>query len=159
MSPVALEAYQAFQPAEKACWEILLRAHEVGRQIPPEALEVAMDQTLGQLWTLLTKGDRSLEAGVREVPAIMLPPALLGECAFKKFLPYFSSGEEALELVGKELQAVYAGMDAADREELRLAWDVMVQCQLQRLCSECAQSAECPYGGPASLHARERRKN
>ncbi len=156
MSPTALEAYREFESAEKACWEVLLREHEIGRQIPSEALNEAMDRTLAELWMLLGRG-AVLQEEVKGMPAIKLPVATTGDCAFLRFLPYFSSGEEALELVGKELKVLYPKMGDAAGEELRLAWDVMVQCQLQRLCAECAHVGECPYGGPASLHARERK--
>lgn len=153
MTPVALAAYQAFQPAEKACWEVLLREHEVGREIPTEMLEVAMNRTLARLWDLLRRGTVQLEGGGGEAEAVVLP--VRGTCALETFLPYFSSGEGALELIGKELQIVYRGMVAADREELRLAWEIVVQCELQRLCAVCAQKAECPWGGARWLHARE----
>ena len=156
MSPKVLEAYQRFQPAEKACWEILLRESRIGRQISAQQLSVAIDQTLAQLWRLAACQAAATEDWVREIPGISLSASEANACAFEIFLPYFSSGEQALELVGKELEWLNPNVRAEEREELRRAFDVLVQCQLQRLCATCAQSAQCPHGGPRSLHARER---
>jgi|GEM_PF-4568546 hypothetical protein len=158
MSPGVLAAYQEFQPAEKACWEILLREHEVGRRIPSDVLNRAMDQTLEQLWALLGRGTRATEASVREMVEIRLPGTEEGACAFETYLPYFASGEEALELVGKEIEWLSPRVRGEGREELRLAFDLLVQCQLQRLCGACALSVNCPHGGPGALHVRERRE-
>lgn len=148
MTPRFLEACQSLQPAEKACWDILLRELPDASTIAHETLDTAMDQTLDQLWSLLREGpvETGLQSATEQPPP--LPTDL--ECALTTHLPYFNAGERALELIAGEVMqtdpALKAPRHCRDREELCSAYNVLVQCQLEAICRKCGLAGQCRYG-------------
>lgn len=147
MRPRFLEACQSFQSAEKACWEILLRELPDGESFSLESLNAAMDHTLEQLWALLQTGsvtDRLKAARTNPSP---LPTDR--ECGLTSYLPYFNAGERALELVAGEVERTYPELASAEchreRDELCSAFSVLVQCQLEAVCSQCKLAGQCRY--------------
>lgn len=147
MSPRFLRACQTFQPAEKACWEILLREEAEGREIPPAVLDEAMDRTLTQLWSLLRTS--SVATWLKEAQSLapLLPHH--EKCGLPTLLTYFNAGQRALELIAKELDGPRALVDPVQQEkecsDLQFAFTVLVQCHLQNLCGDCKQGAQCSF--------------
>lgn len=148
MSPRFLQACQSLQSAEKACWDILLREQPDAEMFPDDLVSVAMDKTLDQLWSLLRSGPARKRLHEVSTQPPLLPSGK--ECALTTHLPYFNAGERALELIAGEvarLEPALAGPKfAGAREELIAAFNVLVQCQLEVICSSCDLSGECRYG-------------
>lgn len=150
MTPRFLHACQTFQPAEKACWEILLREEKTTAPIPARELDRAMDRTLEQLWSLLQSS--SVETWIAEAKALapLLPRAK--DCGLPAMLAYFDAGRRALELITKELSAEQktdAVAQAKENGDLQFAFSVLVQHHLQTLCGTCGRDAQCPFNGQA----------
>lgn len=147
MRPRFLEACQSFQSAEKACWEILLRELPDGGSLSLESLNEAMDHTLGQLWALLATG--SIAERLRATQANPTPLPTQQECGLTSYLPYFNAGERALELVAAEVERTYPELASPEcsreRDELGSAFSVLVQCQLEAICSQCQLAGRCRY--------------
>jgi hypothetical protein len=149
MSPRFLQACEAFQPAEKACWEILLREHPDAAELSEPALNAAMNRTLAQLWSLLRIG--SLNQRLAAAQSCSAPLPLAEPCALATHLPFFSAGERALDLIAQELERTHpeflARRRASEREELRSVFHLLVHCQVHALCGRCAHTGECRFSG------------
>jgi hypothetical protein len=152
MNPRVVEACQSLQSAQKACWEILLRELPETESLSQDVLSAAMDQTLEQFWALARTRlvtERLREAGKNPPP---LKPAQ-GECELSALLPYFKAGERALKLIVDEVARTHPA--AARRgdfsDELRAAFHVLVQCQLETICGQCRRSGQCRYGSLTEL--------
>jgi len=148
ITPRFLSACESLQPAEKACWEILLRERESGEKIPGDVLNTAMDKTLAQLWSLLRAGSvKKWLATSQSLPRLSQAER---ECALTLLLPYFETGRRALELISKELGELHPDLTAEERarmsHDLHFAFHVLVQCQLQSICGDCKHSGACDYG-------------
>ncbi len=152
MSPRDLQACETFQPAEKACWEILLREYPDFKHIDLAALDAAMNKTLRQLWAVLAAG--SMEAWLKELDNS--PPfATRGDCALNGLLPYFNTGQRALELIVKEFGEAYPELAESERlrmaDELSAGFKLLVHWQLQGSCSRCPQAKQCRFGDTRDL--------
>jgi hypothetical protein len=147
MRPRFLEACQSFQSAEKACWEILLRELPDGDSFSLETLSDAMDHTLEQLWAILATD--SIKERLRELSTNPSPLPTRQECGLASYLPYFNAGERALELIAAEVERTYPDLSSPEcnreRDELCSAFSVLVQCQLQAICSRCPLGGQCRY--------------
>jgi len=148
MSPRFLQICETLQPAEKACWEILLHQRAGTEKIPHNSLSTAMDQTLAQLWSLLRAG--SVRKWLRENQPLR-PLARSGRrCALILFLPYFEAGRRALELIAKEIGESHPELSPRERarqwRDLHFAFDVLVQWQLQAVCGGCRHGKTCEFG-------------
>lgn len=147
MSPRQLQACEIFQPAEKACWEILLREYPNLHDISLPVLDAAMDRTLQQLWSIL--GTDSIEDWLRAQDNIPPLSSNYG-CALNVLLPYFDSGRRALELISHELGETEPVMPEDERarlvSELCSAFKLLVHWQLQGSCSQCHQAGLCRFG-------------
>lgn len=147
MNPRFLQACEACQSAEKACWEILMRELPEADRIPAEALGAAMDRALTQLWQVLHEGTEESRLAVARTELPVLRP---GErCPLQAHLPYFNAGQRALELVAGEIERMDPEFQDVrgrlEREELVAAFDLLVQCQLEALCSRCDRAGSCEY--------------
>lgn len=159
MSPRFLQACESFQPAGKACWEILLRELPGTEHLLGPALDRAMDQVLEQLWRILRES--TPENQVRAAKDVLPPVVSAADCPLRVHLPYFNAGLQALELIARELEFThpeFRKLSEPARDQLAAAFDLLVQCQLQALCSPCEHSGACQYGDhrrlpPAPLSA------
>jgi hypothetical protein len=149
VTPNFVAVCEVFQPAEKACWEILLRARPDAARIPAAALQGAMERTLEQLWSLLRA--RSVDEWMRGTPAGPLPPWLPSGCALEQLLAFFGSGQRAVELTMAEIERKFPHSTSEQRTrrliELRLAFNVLVQRGLDRLCGDCPEHERCTLSG------------
>jgi hypothetical protein len=141
-----------FQPAEKACWEILLREYPDFRDVSQAALDSSMEKTLQQLWAVLTVEpvEEWLRTQDNETPL-----SARGDCALNALLPFFNTGQHALELVGKELSESCPEISEGDRgrvtAEISAAFKLLVHWQLQGACSRCHQAPQCRFGDRDAL--------
>lgn len=147
MSPRFLQTCETFEPAEKACWEILFR-EQVDGEISGEVLADAMNQTLAQLWALLRV--KSLEAALCEPPRLRSASAAFQACPLQIFLTYFTSGQRALALVAREIGETPVGRKEdveRARFELLEAYERLTHAQLDAVCAGCAQHGACRLRG------------
>ena len=147
MSPRFLQTCETFEPAEKACWEILFR-EQVDSEMSGETLADAMNQTLTQLWALLRV--KSLEATLCEPPPLALTSPAFEACPLQIFLAYFTSGQRALALVAKEIgETPLAGKADAERSRFELleAYERLMHAQLDAVCASCAKQGVCRLRG------------
>lgn len=160
MSPRVLQAFELFEGAEKSCWETLLSEHPEASKIPADKWKHAIHDTLRQLWAILR--EKSVERGLR---AARLKPMTFGEptaCPLDGLLPFFHSGKRALNLIADELKTTLP----EDRrpevetaiEELRTAFDVLVQWQIEAGCAGCKRSP-CCWGVVRRAEVRRRAKS
>lgn len=149
MTPRFLTACEAFQPAEKACWEILLRERLKVGSVPAAELEAAMERTLTQLWSLLRA--RSVEEWMNRTPAEPPPGWLPKECGLEMMLAYFGTGQRALDLILAEIEPGFHGQTEEERAERRvelgLAFNVLVQRGLDAMCGDCVRNRSCTLNG------------
>jgi len=145
MSPRVLQAFELFEGAEKSCWQTLLNEHPEVSNISAQSWKTAIEDTLRQLWAILH--EKSVERGLR---AARLTPMALGKatsCPLDGLLPFFHSGRRALNLIADELTTTLpeggrAEVEAAI-EELRTAFDILVQWQIDASCARCKCSPCC----------------
>ena len=149
VTPKFLTTCEAFQPAEKACWEILLRDLPGAQDLPHAAVIRAIDRSLHQLWSLLRA--QSVEEWLQHPPP---GPALIWlpkECGLKSLLDYFGAGQRALQLIVQEVEHTHPGLSEERRAEhamrLKLAFNVLVQRELNVLCGECVRNGRCTLSG------------
>lgn len=143
MSPRFLQTCETFEPAEKACWEILFR-EQVDGEISGEVLADAMNQTLAQLWALLRV--KALEATLCEPPPLASASSAFQACPLQIFLTYFTSGQRALALVAKEIGETPLGRkEDAERARFELleAYERLTHAQLDAVCAGCVRHGEC----------------
>jgi len=171
VTPKFLTACEAFQPAEKACWEILLRDQPGAQEIPQVAVNRAIDRSLHQLWSLLRT--QSVAEWLRRPPPGPALTWLPKECGLKAVLDYFGAGQRAIELIVREVEKTHHGLTEERRAEyamqLRLAFNVLVQRELNALCGDCMRNGRCTLSGrppaaqppsaPAARSARRRRRS
>ncbi|HVU25049.1 MAG TPA: hypothetical protein VHE13_13060 [Opitutus sp.] len=159
MTPKFVAACEVFQPAEKACWEILFRERADAAAIPATSLDYAMERTLAQLWSLLRA--RSADDWMRETEPEPLLPWLPAGCGLEQVLGFFGSGQRALELTLAEIERDFPRSSTESRQhrliELRLAFNVLVQRGLDRLCGDCPEHEWCTLSGRHAF-ARTRRR-
>lgn len=157
MSPRDLQACEMFQPAEKACWEILLRDYPDYLNVPPDLLATAMEETLNQLWAILraSSAEDWLKTQGNRLP--LSPP---GDCAMRGLMPYFTTGRHALELIAQEFGEILPNLSEPERErtigELAAAYNVLVHRQLQACCDQCLAASRCELSGQLKPSARPR---
>lgn len=149
VTPKFVTVCELFQPAEKACWEILFRERPDAARIPPVALDYAMERTLSHLWSLLRA--HSVDQWMKETPAEPLLPWLSAGCGLEQLLAFFGSGQHAIELTMAEIEREFPRSSGDQRTqrliELRLAFNVLVQRGLDGLCGDCAEFERCTLSG------------
>jgi len=160
MSPRVLQAFELFEGAEKSCWETLLNEHPEASKIPADKWKHAIQDTLRQLWVILH--EKSVERGLR---AARLKPIELGglaACPLDGLLPFFHSGARALNLIADGLKTTLPEDRRSEAEnaieELRTAFDVLVQWQIEAGCAGCKRSP-CCWGVVRQAEARHRPKS
>ncbi len=132
-----------FEPAEKACWEILFR-EQVEGEVSGEMLADAMNRTLAQLWALLRV--KALQATSCGPPRLASASAAFQACPLQIFLAYFTSGQRALALVAKEIEETPEGRKEdveRARGELLEAYARLTHAQLDVVCAGCAKHGSC----------------
>ena len=149
MTPKFLTACEAFQPAEKACWEILLRDIPGAQNLPHAAVARAIDRSLQQLWSLLRA--QSVESWRQHPPTGPALTWLPKDCGLKPVLDYFGSGQRALDLIVREIEHSHHGLTEERRADyalqVKLAFGVLVQRELHLLCGDCARHDRCSLSG------------
>jgi hypothetical protein len=149
VTPKFLTAGEAFQPAEKACWEILLREKAGGDELPAAAAHRAIERSLRQLWSLLRAP--SVEEWLRHPPPAPALTWLPKPCGLEGLLNYFGAGQRALQLIVAEIDKTHPEFSAEQRErhamQLRLAFNILVQRELDGLCGDCARQGRCTMSG------------
>lgn len=149
MTPKFLTTCEAFQPAERACWEILLREHAAPHHMPVGDLQRAIGRSLTQLWSLLRAG--SVAEWLRHTPPGPALTWLPKNCGLEELLRYFGAGQHALELIMGEVERTFPGLTGEQRErnavQLKLAFSVLVQRELEILCGKCTRCETCTISG------------
>lgn len=145
MSPRVLQAFELFEGAEKSCWQTLLKEHPEVSKIPTETWKVAIEETLRQLWSILR--EKSRERGLRAAHLKPMALAKATQCPLDGLLPFFHSGRRALNLIADELMTTLPEDGVAEAEaaveELRTAFDMLVQWQIEASCVSCTRSPCC----------------
>lgn len=142
-----------FEPAEKSCWRTLLSEQPEVSPSSTGMWTLAIEETLHQLWTILH--EKSVERGLH---AARLKPMQLGSattCALDGLLPFFHAGQRSLNLIADEIETTVPDATRPEArvamEELRAAFDLLVQWQLQSGCAHCAHALECWRSGARNL--------
>lgn len=149
MTPKLLQACEFFQPAERACWEVLLREAGMPPAMSADAMRHAIARALQQLWSLLAT--RQLERWLEENPQPQEPLVPTTGCGVRPVLDFFASGERALALILREIGATQGGLPPAEsgrlHEEIGQAFDILVHRELEAVCGDCRHDPVCPLNG------------
>ena len=141
----------------KQRWEASLAQEPAwGRLESPERLAHAMDDVLEGLWAVLRSSNVS--NFVRRTPPLDLPPWSVGACRLDSTLAFLAAGKRALQVVVQKAGPTQADLPREERSEqwaeLMLAFDVVSQREIQRVCGACFNRSKCALGGGLEFAGR-----
>jgi hypothetical protein len=144
-----LKVCESSHPLIRARWEALLRKEEAWEcaQSRP-ALVGAMDSFLDGLWALLRSNN--VPNLVRKVPPAELPIWSRGSCRLNPTLVFLAMGKKAVQIIAQRAEATQSDLPPDERgeqwAELMLAYDVVSQREIQRVCGSCFRRSRCAVG-------------
>ena len=150
MNRLYLSACEPLAPVVRSGWEKLLQADPTWAQsIAPGKLAELMDNVLAQLWAIMRAPPE--KRSVWPKPGIEFPRWPNGQCRVGPLLVFLGQGKRVLESVALQAETTLPGISTADlagqRAELLLAYDLVVQNEIERLCRPCQDGAGCPLCG------------
>jgi hypothetical protein len=135
--------------AIKERWGALLSTEPAWGLIDtPEHLADAMDRVLHGFWTVLRTGD--VEGRCGRIPPLDLPPWSTGACRLDSTLAFLAAGKRSVQMVVQKAGATQRDLPREERavqwSELMLAFDVVSQREIERVCSSCLRRQQCVIG-------------
>lgn len=133
-----LQACVFFQPAQIACWEVLLRESGFAREVPEPAIRRAMHRALRSVWHLA--GGNATEC---ELTASRLGPSEFADsrCGREALQAFLASGGRAIGLVFAEIERAYPECSEKARRQMRrriaAALASLGRVELEVLCRGC----------------------
>ena len=138
---------------------LLAREPAWGRLESEEKLTEAVDEVLSGLWSTLGTSDESLMR--HRSPPLDIPAWSVGACRLDPTLAFLATGKRAVQVVMHRADATQSDLPRDERSvqwaELMLAFDVVSQREIQRICGVCMKRGQCTLGD--GLHPFERREN
>ena len=117
--------------------------------ISPAKLAELMDSVLAQLWSIVDAPPGARPERAR--PGVEFPQWPNSRCRVGPLLVFLGQGKRVLDSVAQQAEATLPGCSAAElsghRAELLLAYDLVVQGEIERICSNCQDGAGCPLCG------------
>ncbi len=135
--------------AIKERWKALLLPEPAWGLIDtPEHLADAMDGVLHGFWAVLRTGDVAGRCG--RMPPLDLPPWSTGACRLDSTLAFLAAGKRSVQMVVQKAGATQRDLPREERSvqwsELMLAFDVVSQREIERVCSACLRRQQCVIG-------------
>lgn len=148
-----LRACKSSLPAIKARWEDFLDKEPAwGRLESRERLSAAMDVVLEGLWTVLQSSD--VPDRVRKTPPVNLPAWSVGACRLDSTLAFLAAGKRSLQVAVHKAQVTQSDLPREERSEqwaeLMLAFDIVSQREIDRICGVCYKKKNCAFGETVS---------
>lgn len=107
-----------------------------------------MDSFLDGLWALLNSSN--VPNLVRNVPPAALPMWSRGSCKLNATLVFLATGKKAVQSLAQRAEATQSDLPPDERSEqwseLMLAYDVVSQREIQRVCGACFRRSKCAVG-------------
>jgi hypothetical protein len=142
-----LQACVFFQPAEIACWEVLLRDSGAARELPEPAVRRAMSRTLKFVWHL-AGGMPAEPAATRRESSEFAG----GRCGREALSAFLASGGRAIELVFAEIERAHPECPETARRQMRRriarAFVAVARVEFDALCRDCPGISECAWRDP-----------
>jgi len=144
-----LKVCETSQYAIKASWEALLRKEEEWEFAASEVtLAGAMDSFLDGLWSLLRSSN--VPNLVRKVPPAEMPVWSKSPCRLNSTLVFLATGKQAVQSAAQMAEATQSDLPEDEQSEqwaeLMLAYDVVSQREIQRVCGNCFRRSRCSVG-------------
>jgi hypothetical protein len=155
-----LAACELLHPTIRSDWQILLRGKPTWDvRAAPGSVADLMDSILDQLWSI--QHTSTLSNWIRRKPSVPLPAWTKGGCGLDPLLVFMTAGKRALLQGARTAEATQADLPASERtrqrDELALAFDVIAQREIERVCGACARRKACAFGeGPPPAKRRGR---
>jgi len=146
-------------PDMRSGWTALLRS-DPGRtwKIPVDGLQQLMDELLDQLWSILRSP--SLSRWLRDRPAVELTGWNGSGCGLEPLLFFLGTGKTVLAATAEKVQRTEPGMPLRERARLKkqlfLAFDIVAQREIERLCRNCLVEGRCSLGDRGVLRLGRR---
>ncbi len=139
----------ASHAAIKQRWKAILATEPVWGVIETEEhLADGMDGVLHGLWTVLRTGDVAGVAG--RTPPLEIPPWTRGACRLDSTLAFLAAGKRAVQIVVHKADPTQRDLPRQERSEqwseLMLAFDVVSQREIERICGACLRRQQCTIG-------------
>ncbi len=107
-----------------------------------------MDRFLEGLWALLAASN--VPNLVCKVPPAEMPLWGKGACRLNSTLVFIAVGKKAVKAVAQRAEATQSDLPQDERgeqrAELMLAYDVVSQREIQRICGPCFRRSRCSVG-------------
>lgn len=144
-----LKVCETSQHVIEARWKALLRKEEEWECAESEvALAGAMDSFLDGLWSLLRSSN--VPNLVRKVPPAEMPVWSKSACRLNSTLVFLATGKQAVRSAAQKAEATQADLPEDEQseqwDELMLAYDVVSQREIQRVCGSCFRRSRCAVG-------------
>jgi len=117
-----------------------------GANFSASLLDSLQNNVIEELWSTLKSSAPPL--GARSGCLIEFPAWPQGECRMGPLMAFLGRGKRVLEAVARDGERNLAEISPAEldrqRDELLLAFDIITQREIERICGHCPQGAGCP---------------
>ena len=140
-------ACEQLTPAIRTGWRSLLLSDPAWSENFPLALVDALQtNVIEELWSTLRSSTPA--HGARAGYLIEFPAWPTGECRVGPLMVFLGRGKRVLESAARDGERALPEISQAEldrqRDELLLAFDVVTQREIERICGHCPQGAGCP---------------
>ncbi len=140
-------ACEQLTPSIRAGWRsLLLSDPSWSENFQPALLDALQTNVIEELWSTLRSSAPAHSA--RAGYLIEFPVWPTGECRVGPLMVFLGRGKRVLESAAREGEKGLAEISPAEldrqRDELLLAFDVVTQREIERICGRCPQGAGCP---------------
>ena len=109
-------------------------------------LAALQDNVIGELWSTLRSS--ALSRGARPGTLVEFPAWSQGACRVGPLLAFLGRGRSVLEDAARQTEKGLADIPASElsrqRDELLMAFDIVTQREIERICGHCIQGEGCP---------------
>jgi acetyltransferase len=141
-------------PDIRSGWTALIRSDPARtRNIPLEGLQQLMDELLDQTWSILRSP--SLPRWLRDWAPVELTGWNGDGCGLEPLLVFLGTGKRILAATAEKVQQSDPGIPRRERarlsRQLFLAFDIVAQREIERLCRNCLVEGRCSLGDRGML--------
>jgi hypothetical protein len=143
-------ACEQLTPAIRSGWRSLLLSDPAwSENFSAPLLDALQENVIEELWSTLKSSAPA--HGARPGNLIEFPSWPQGECRVGPLMVFLGRGKRVLESAAREGEKALVDVPAAEldrqRDELLLAFDVVTQREIERICGHCPQGTGCPLRG------------
>ena len=107
-----------------------------------------MDGVLASLWSMLHTSN--LANLLKRKASLNLPEWSHKGCRLNAALVFLGTGKRSVEMIAQIVDATQSDLPSPERSEqwaeLMLAYDVVSQKEIHRICGKCFRSSKCVHG-------------